>query len=87
MWNCIRNEFSMSGPADNGPNSRPMFDRKPLQGGLEGEQPADDEIRRVVASVLADLKDQYPGRSLVSIEPISYREQLVAGTNYFVRVS
>lgn len=57
-----------------------------LLGGLHDEKPVDEEVRKVVTSVQGqferEAKEKYK-----SLEPISYRKQIVAGANYFVRVS
>lgn len=57
-----------------------------LPGGLGDEQPADDHVRGVVASVKDQIQKKFP-REYLNIEPISYRTQVVAGRNYFVKVS
>ena len=53
-------------------------------GGLEDERRADDEVREILKKVQKEIAGRYPER-IQSIEPISYRTQLVAGRNYFVR--
>lgn len=58
----------------------------PHVGGLGDERPADEEVRKIVSSVDKLMKEKYP-TGFASIEPISFKTQLVAGTNYFVRVS
>lgn len=54
-------------------------------GGLDKERPADDHVRKIVSSANDALKREF-GDELVKIEPVSYKTQLVAGMNYFVRV-
>jgi hypothetical protein len=58
----------------------------PVLGGLEDELPANDEIRKIVSSVDTLMRQKYPN-SFSAIEPVSYKTQVVAGMNYFVRVS
>ena len=57
-----------------------------VPGGLDDEIPADDNIRKIVNSVQPHLKSKYP-REFHHVEPISYRSQVVAGMNYFVKVA
>lgn len=55
-----------------------------MAGGLHNELEADDEIRRVVREVKAEF-EQKSRRQIQDLEPISYRKQVVAGMNYFVK--
>lgn len=55
-------------------------------GGLEDEKPADEAVRKVISSVQDEIKKQY-SKEIDTIEPVSYRTQVVAGMNYFIRVS
>lgn len=55
-------------------------------GGLEDEKPADEHIDGIMKQAMDKLKARYPG-GFKSMEPISYRTQVVAGMNYFVKVS
>lgn len=55
-------------------------------GGLDEERPADEQIKEIIASVSKEMERKYPAQ-FSSIEPLSYRTQLVAGMNYFVKVS
>lgn len=57
-----------------------------MLGGLHDEKPTDDEVRKVVSSVHSQLEDAAK-QKYVSVEPISYRKQIVAGANYFIKVS
>lgn len=58
----------------------------PVVGGLDEERPVTNEVRKVLASVEHHLKKKLPD-GYSELKPISYRTQLVAGRNYFVRVS
>lgn len=57
-----------------------------IPGGLDDEVPADDNIRKIVSSLQSHFKSKYP-REFHRIEPVSYRSQVVAGMNYFVKVA
>jgi len=58
----------------------------PTVGGLHDEQPANAEVRKLVNSMREDI-EKMAEIELESLEPISFRKQTVAGTNYFVKVS
>lgn len=60
--------------------------QEPIAGGLGGTRQADDEVVRVVESVKPEL-EQKTGLKFDSIEPINYKHQVVAGMNFFVKVS
>jgi hypothetical protein len=55
-------------------------------GGLGTEYPADEHLRNVVSTVKELIKNRYSG-AFRDLEPISYKAQVVAGLNYFVKVS
>lgn len=57
-----------------------------LVGGLNDERAADERIRNVVQSVRPDFERRYE-HEISSLEPLSYRTQVVSGMNYFVKVS
>lgn len=57
-----------------------------MLGGLHDEKPADEEVRKIVTSVQGQLEKEAKEK-YKSLEPISYRKQIVAGANYFVKVS
>ncbi len=58
-------------------------------GGLADEKPVasnDTEIHKLVAAVKSDVYKQLPSSANAALTPISYTTQVVAGTNYFVKV-
>ncbi|KAK5584221.1 hypothetical protein RB653_005829 [Dictyostelium firmibasis] len=55
----------------------------PLAGGLSEKHPADKTVEDIVDSVKGSIQTQL-GTSNVTV--ISYKTQLVNGTNYFVKV-
>lgn len=57
-----------------------------MVGGLGEERPANDEVRNIVSSVRKHMETKYPAE-FTAIEPVSYKTQVVAGLNYFVKVS
>ena len=57
-----------------------------MVGGLEDEKTADEHVKRVISSIEKEFQTKYP-REYQSIEPISYRTQVVSGMNYFIKVS
>eukprot|EP01132_Coremiostelium_polycephalum_P000629 gene629-780_t len=54
-------------------------------GGLSQTHKADPAIKNLVNIVKKNVEEKL-GRSYNKFEPISYRMQVVAGTNYFVKV-
>lgn len=56
-------------------------------GGLSGERAATDEIRAMVNQdkIRSDV-EQKAAKDIDTINPISYSTQVVAGTNYFIKV-
>jgi hypothetical protein len=59
-----------------------------MVGGLSNSRPADSEIKAVLGKVphQALLKGTNLSASNVSITPVSYASQVVAGTNFFVKL-
>lgn len=57
-----------------------------IPGGLGPEQEVDDELRQVVRKAHSMLQEKF-GAGVERLEPLSYRSQVVAGMNYFVKVS
>ena len=58
-------------------------------GGLGDSKVADDTIREVIAKIEEELKGQVSGKlgsTPSSLHPVSYKTQVVAGTNFFVKV-
>lgn len=57
-----------------------------MVGGLHDEKPVDEEIKKVLSGVQSDF-EKMAKREYKSLRPLSYRKQIVAGANYFIRVS
>ncbi|XP_065667799.1 cystatin-A isoform X1 [Hydra vulgaris] len=56
-----------------------------LCGGTSESRPADDEVKAIIEKI----KDQVLGKvnqSLDQYEAVSYKTQVVAGTNFFIKV-
>lgn len=58
----------------------------PKVGGVGDEKPADDAVREVLQRVHSQVEKKV-GKSFESLKPIGYRTQVVAGMNYFIKVS
>lgn len=50
------------------------------------EKPADDAVRDVLKRVHSQVEKKV-GKTYESLNPIGYRTQVVAGMNYFIKVS
>eukprot|EP00928_Gymnodinium_smaydae_P012565 TRINITY_DN14558_c0_g1_i1.p3 TRINITY_DN14558_c0_g1~~TRINITY_DN14558_c0_g1_i1.p3 ORF type:complete len:220 (-),score=60.31 TRINITY_DN14558_c0_g1_i1:111-707(-) len=63
---------------------------EPRVGGVGGGQPADDDVREVLAPLKAEAEQKAQAQGLNAIfsefEAICYTTQVVAGMNYFVKV-
>eukprot|EP00928_Gymnodinium_smaydae_P085884 TRINITY_DN6959_c0_g1_i1.p1 TRINITY_DN6959_c0_g1~~TRINITY_DN6959_c0_g1_i1.p1 ORF type:complete len:115 (-),score=26.44 TRINITY_DN6959_c0_g1_i1:86-430(-) len=63
---------------------------EPMCGGTGGVNPADDEVRDVIAAhreaAQAKAKENGFDHAFTEFEPLSYKTQVVAGINYFVKV-
>lgn len=58
-----------------------------IEGGMSDDtKAASDEIQRLVDEVQEEIKGQSGGKQFSQLKAISYKSQLVAGTNYFVKV-
>ncbi|XP_056416924.1 cystatin-A5-like [Hyla sarda] len=57
----------------------------PIVGGMGGEKPADPEIQTICDSVKPEFLKK-SGVNAAKFEAVKYREQVVAGTNYLVKV-
>ena len=57
-----------------------------MVGGLHDEREPDEEIRNVVRNIHHDF-EKLSKRDYKSLDVVSYRKQIVAGANYFVKVS
>nr|XP_020455589.1 cystatin-B-like [Monopterus albus] len=55
-------------------------------GGLSASKPADEEIQKLCDSVKS-LAEAKSGKNYGVFNAISYTSQIVAGTNYFVKVN
>lgn len=53
-------------------------------GGLAEERQMDESVKTIVINLQSKI-EQKLGRKLETLEPVSYRSQVVAGTNYFVK--
>ncbi|KAL9641443.1 hypothetical protein ABK040_013369 [Willaertia magna] len=56
-----------------------------MAGGLHNAQPADQEVQNVVDAVKGEVESKL-NKKLNKFQAISYRSQVVAGMNYFVKV-
>eukprot|EP00276_Gloeochaete_wittrockiana_P014727 CAMPEP_0184346588 /NCGR_PEP_ID=MMETSP1089-20130417/14823_1 /TAXON_ID=38269 ORGANISM="Gloeochaete wittrockiana, Strain SAG46.84" /NCGR_SAMPLE_ID=MMETSP1089 /ASSEMBLY_ACC=CAM_ASM_000445 /LENGTH=93 /DNA_ID=CAMNT_0026677317 /DNA_START=39 /DNA_END=320 /DNA_ORIENTATION=+ len=57
-----------------------------MVGGLKEAQPADAVAQEVIDAIKADAENQV-GRQFATYQAVSYATQVVAGTNYFVKVN
>jgi len=57
-----------------------------MVGGLGQAQEANDEIQQIVDQVKPQLAEHAPGHESKDLKAVSYRSQVVAGTNYFIKV-
>lgn len=55
-------------------------------GGTSDAKPADAEIQAIINEVKSAVEDKV-GKKLDTYTPVSYKTQVVAGTNYFVKVN
>ena len=62
------------------------MDWEQVEGGLGRIHNGDETVNGIVADIKAELERQ-SGLSIRSLEVLSYRHQVVAGSNYFVKVS
>lgn len=53
-------------------------------GGLGDEKPVNEDVQKIVKGV-HKMVEQMAGEEYKSIEPLTYRAQVVAGTNYFIK--
>jgi len=73
----------------------PVGDHVQMPGGTGAEKPADDKIRGVIEKLRGDIKlkiEELHGKELKNVEGgplfevLSYKSQVVAGSNYFIKV-
>lgn len=57
-----------------------------VTGGLGSAKEANPKISEIVQKIKPALESK-SGKTFESLEPLSYKTQVVAGTNYFVKVS
>ena len=57
-----------------------------MPGGLGEAQPANDDIQQLVNQVKSQLAAHAPGNESKDLKAISFKSQVVAGTNYFIKV-
>jgi len=57
----------------------------PLVGGTSEVKDATDEIQALIEKVRADLEAKV-GKSFPQYKAVSYKSQVVSGTNYFVKI-
>lgn len=57
----------------------------PLCGGIGNEKPVDDNVHALVSQVKPHVEAKL-GSTLNQFTPLTYKSQVVAGMNYFVKV-
>jgi len=62
-----------------------MQQSRSMPGGTGALKPADDHIRTICAEVRPAVENSANAK-FEEFEPVSYKSQVVAGTNYFVKV-
>ena len=55
-------------------------------GGVGNESPVDDNVRDLVVNLKSDIEEK-AGAHFSTFEPVSFATQVVAGTNYFVKIN
>ncbi|EER19631.1 Cystatin B, putative [Perkinsus marinus ATCC 50983] len=59
----------------------------PICGGLSEARPVSDSVRRLCEQLRPAMEQSNKANTAFSeFEPISYKSQVVAGTNYFVKI-
>jgi cystatin-A/B len=56
-----------------------------MMGGFGEEKPVTDEVRTMCETMKSNIQD-HVGKSFDTWEPVSFKTQVVAGTNYNVKV-
>jgi len=54
-------------------------------GGITQSRPMDSEVREICESIKNEIETSI-GKNLTTFEPIEYATQVVAGTNFFVKI-
>jgi hypothetical protein len=80
FFNCSASSF----PPSPSPPPRTRTRCAPQAGGISAQKPVDDEVRNVYASVAAAVEAQAGVAGAHEIR--AYATQVVAGTNFFVKV-
>lgn len=75
-----------SNPEPNSPPKLAATANSQHVGGLDAEHPADEHLKGIMKQAMDKLHSSYPG-GFKTMEPLSYRTQVVSGKNYFVKVS
>jgi cystatin-A/B len=57
-----------------------------IAGGIGQSKPATPEVQSMVDSLKSQVSSHLGGKNLHSFKAVSYKTQVVAGTNYFVKV-
>ena len=57
-----------------------------IAGGIGQSKPATPEIQAMVRALQSDASTHQAGKNLAPFEAVSFKSQVVAGTNYFVKV-
>ncbi|CAF0927925.1 unnamed protein product [Brachionus calyciflorus] len=57
----------------------------PICGGLDDSRPADESIQSLVDQIASQIS-AHTGSNFPRLTAVSYKSQVVAGTNYFVKI-
>ena len=59
---------------------------KNIVGGIGQSKPATSDVQSMINELKAEASSHLGGKNLSPFEAVSYKTQVVAGTNYFVKV-